>query len=321
MTTTRSPATAVQRWIARSLKQDPPRAKSLVMTVFGDAITPYGGAVWLGSLIALLAPLRISERLVRTAVFRLVEEGWLEASRNGRRSQYRLSAQAEQRFLRAHQRIYAPVAQRWDGQWTLVLTSAALGRSERQALKKALLWEGYGELAPGVLARPGGDDAVLADVLRRHGADGKLRVMHARDAALPVAADLGSALEDCWPLHEVRRAYRQFQRVHAPLLEALDKINSAAPSATLAEVEAFCARTLLVHAYRRVQLHDPQLPLALLGEDWPAQAAYQLCRDIDAKLSRAAERHIASTLAAEEGVVPPSAAKAAMAAKAVKRFA
>ncbi len=312
---TRPPATAVQRWIARALKQDPPRAKSLVMTVFGDAITPYGGAVWLGSLIALLAPLGISERLVRTAVFRLVEEGWLEASRAGRRSQYRLSAQAERRFLRAHQRIYAPVAQHWDGQWTLVLTGAALGRSERLALKKALLWEGYGELAPGVLARPGGDDAVLTEVLQQHGADGKLRVMRARDAALPVSADLGSALEDCWPLQEVRGAYRQFQRVHAPLREALDTLNAAAPSATLAAVDAFCARTLLVHAYRRVQLHDPQLPMALLGKDWPAQAAYQLCRDIDASVARAAERHIASTLAAEGDDAPVRAMKTA------KRFA
>lgn len=301
----RPTATAVQRWIARSLKQDPPRAKSLVMTVFGDAIAPYGGSAWLGSLIALLAPLGISERLVRTAVFRLVDEGWLEASRSGRRSQYRLSAQAERRFLRAHQRVYAPVAQPWDGQWTLVLADAGqLERSERLALKKALVWEGYGELAPGVLARPGGDEAALADALMQQAAQGKVRVMRARDAGLPVAADLGSALEACWPLDEVRRAYRQFQRSHLPLLEALYEL--AAP---IDAAEAFCARTLLVHAYRRVQLHDPQLPLALLGEGWPAQDAYQLCRDIYSKVTRAAERHIASTLAAEEEQAPVLAPK------------
>ncbi len=296
-----SPATALQRWIAKSLKQDPPRAKSLVMTVFGDAITPYGGAAWLGSLIALLAPLGISERLVRTAVFRLVEEGWLEASRSGRRSQYRLSAQAEQRFLRAHQRVYAPVEQPWDGLWTLVLAdTGALARGERNALKKALAWEGYGELAPGVLAWPGRDEAALADALVQHGAQGKVRVMRAQDAGLPVAKDLGSALADCWPLDEVRRAYRQFQRAHQPLLDALQALSPTAIDAA----DAFCARTLLVHAYRRVQLHDPQLPLSLLGQDWPAQAAYQLSRDIYGKVTRVAERHITSTLAAGEGDAP-----------------
>ncbi len=300
-----SPSTALQRWITRSLKQDPPRAKSLVMTVFGDAITPYGGTAWLGSLITLLAPLGISERLVRTAVFRLVEEGWLEASRSGRRSQYRLSAQAEHRFLRAHQRVYAPVAQVWDGHWTLVLADGgALARGERLALKRALAWEGYGELAPGLLARPGGDEAVLADVLVQNGAQGKIRVMRATDAGLPVAAELGAVLKDCWPLDEVRRAYRQFQRMHLPLLEALETADKPASPPAIDAREAFCARTLLVHAYRRVQLHDPQLPLALLGEDWPAQAAYQLSRDIYGKVARAAERHIASALAAEEETAP-----------------
>ncbi len=310
---TRPTNSAVQRWIARSLKQDPPRAKSLVMTVFGDAITPYGGSAWLGSLIGLLEPLGISERLVRTAVFRLVDEGWLEASRSGRRSQYKLSAQAEQRFLRAHQRVYAPVAQTWDGRWTLVLADPdALARSERLTLKKAMAWEGYGELAPGVLARPGGDEAALADALVRQGAQGKVRVLRATDASLPVAADLGSTLEDCWPLDDVRRAYRQFQRMHLPLQEALE---ACVPPAVVDAKEAFCARTLLVHAYRRVQLQDPQLPLALLGEDWPAQQAYQLCSAIYGKVARAAERHIASMLAAEEEAAPVLAPRFA------KRFA
>jgi phenylacetic acid degradation operon negative regulatory protein len=297
-----SPVTALQRWIARSLKQDPPRAKSLVMTVFGDAITPYGGSAWLGSLIALLAPLGISERLVRTAVFRLVEEGWLEASRSGRRSQYRLSAQAEQRFLRALQRVYAPVTQAWDGQWTLVLAdTGALGRSERLALKKALAWEGYGELAPGVLARPGGDEDALADVLLRLSVQGKVAVMRASDAGLPVTASLRSALPACWPLDEMRRAWRQFQRMHQPLREALAGL---APPAAIDAADAFSVRTLLIHAYRRAQLHDPQLPLVLLGDDWPAEAAYQLCRDVYGKVARAAERHITRTLAAEEDEAP-----------------
>ncbi len=297
------PTPDLQRWIARSLKQDPPRAKSLVMTVFGDAIAPYGGSVWLGSLIALLAPLGISERLVRTAVYRLVDEGWLEASRSGRRSQYRLSAQAEQRFLRAHQRVYAPIARPWDGSWTLVLPDAAtIDRSEKLALKKALGWEGYGELSGGVLARPGSDDEALSDVLaeaiHRCGAHGKVMVMRAQAADLPFVAEPAAVVKAGWPLDELRAAYRRYTREHQPLLEAL------ASTAAIEPHEAFCARTLLVHGYRRVQLHDPQLPLALLDEDWPAPAASALFRAAYTKLARAAERHIAGTLAAEDGEAP-----------------
>jgi hypothetical protein len=55
------------------------KAGSVIVTAFGDAIAPRGGVLWLGSLIQLLAPLGINERLVRTAAFRLVKEDWLVA--------------------------------------------------------------------------------------------------------------------------------------------------------------------------------------------------------------------------------------------------
>jgi phenylacetic acid degradation operon negative regulatory protein len=42
------------------LKADPPRAKSLIVTVWGDALAPHGGAVWLAGLIRLMAPFAIS---------------------------------------------------------------------------------------------------------------------------------------------------------------------------------------------------------------------------------------------------------------------
>jgi phenylacetic acid degradation operon negative regulatory protein len=48
-----------------------PRAKSLLVTVWGDAIAPHGAGIWLGSLIQLVAPLGLNERLVRTSVLRL----------------------------------------------------------------------------------------------------------------------------------------------------------------------------------------------------------------------------------------------------------
>ena len=39
-------------------------------------------------------------------------------------------------------------------------------------------------------------------------------------------------------------------------------------------------RTLLIHAYRRVQLHDPMLPLDLLPQPWPGSDAYALAQAI-----------------------------------------
>ena len=69
----------------------PLRAGSLLTSVFGDAIAPRGGAVWLGSLINVLEPFGINQRLVRTSVFRLAKEGWLRSEQIGRRSYYSLT--------------------------------------------------------------------------------------------------------------------------------------------------------------------------------------------------------------------------------------
>jgi len=46
----------------------------------------------------LVRPFGISDRLVRTSVFRLAEEGWLDAQRDGRRSRYTLNPRSAARF-------------------------------------------------------------------------------------------------------------------------------------------------------------------------------------------------------------------------------
>lgn len=296
-------APAIQEWIFRFLQQDPLRAKSVVMTVFGDAITPRGGTVWLGSLIALLAPLGISDRLVRTSVFRLAEEGWLEASRSGRRSQYRLTAQGEKRFTRAHQRIYAPQPPNWNGRWTLVMTAPdIISGSERTALKKELLWEGFGQIAAGLYAHPGGKDEALAELLSRTGAAGKVFVMDAAGIAELSSRPLTDLLAHCWDLDKVMHDYRQFIAHFAPLQTLLGQQDQ--PDAQ----QAFAIRTLLIHAFRRVQLHDPQLPVQLLNKDWPGATAYDLCRSLYRLCSTQADLHVSATLAAEQAEVPQLAA-------------
>jgi phenylacetic acid degradation operon negative regulatory protein len=57
-----------------------------------------------------------------------------------------------------------------------------------------------------------------------------------------------------------------------------------------------------------VTLHDPQLPSALLPADWPAAAAYSLCRDFYILAQEHAERHLETTLETEQGPLPPAAA-------------
>src|SRR5258705_13659139 len=60
--------------IVEQLKREPSRTGSIVITVFGDAIVPRGGSVWLGTLLEFFKGLDIDSGVVRTAMSRL--SGW-----------------------------------------------------------------------------------------------------------------------------------------------------------------------------------------------------------------------------------------------------
>lgn len=285
-------------WIAHVLATDPPRHKSLVMTVCGDAIAPHGGAFWLGSMIELLAPLGVAERLVRTSVFRLVQEGWLTASREGRRSRYALEPAALPRFERANRRIYAAPGLDWDGKWTFVLApNGSIDSELRAQLRKELEWEGFAMLATGVMAHPAPERDTLREILARCRAEGK--VFACEVAGLPglEARPLPELVRDCWSLEGVIGGYRGFIKTFAPLPELLG-------NGDVTPREAFAMRTLLIHAYRRVQLHDPMLPLALLPHPWPGAEAYALAAAIYRQCQARAEEHLLAMLRREDAATP-----------------
>ena len=105
--------TAAAELVARFRRQRPLRGGSLIVTIFGDSIMPRGGAVALGSLIALTAPFGLNERLVRTATARLAQDGWLEGHRAGKLSEYHLSRDGRERFAEATRRIYSAPDTEW----------------------------------------------------------------------------------------------------------------------------------------------------------------------------------------------------------------
>ncbi|HEV7813985.1 MAG TPA: phenylacetic acid degradation operon negative regulatory protein PaaX [Janthinobacterium sp.] len=293
----------ISQWISQFVESEPPRSKSLVMTIFGDAIVPHGGEVWLGSLIDLLAPFGVNGRLLRTSVFRLAQEGWLAAQRDGRRSSYAIAPDALPRFLRAYRRIYAPLAVHWDGSWTIVMgVGAVIDAARRAALRKELLWEGYGMIAPGIAGHPACDAGVLEEIQARCGVRGKLYICRATELAGVSKRPLRELVGDGWDLSGVIAGYERFLARFQPLAALLRAEAEIVPQ------QAFVMRTLLVHAYRRVQLHDPHLPVELLPEPWPGAAAYELAREVYRLVQAAAERHILATLRHEDGQAPPAEA-------------
>jgi len=299
-----APRLAIDRWIRRELARAPLKAKSLVVTVRGDAIAPHGGAVWLSGLIRLLAPLGLNERLVRTSVYRLARDGWLSAQPDGRRSLYRLTALGLTRFEHAYRRIYAPPAAAWDGTWDVVLApAAALTARTRRELRKELRWEGFGALSPGVFVRPAGAMApgALADVLSELKLQQRVAVLSGRDAPGLGARSLQAYRRECWNLAGIAAEYRRFLDRFDAVIGHFRRDGGVDPE------RCFVVRSLLIHAFRRVTLHDPQLPAQLLPPRWPAAAAYALCRDFYRLTQHRAEQHLLSTLATRGGKLPPAA--------------
>jgi phenylacetic acid degradation operon negative regulatory protein len=286
-------------WISRFLATDPPRSKSLVMTTFGDAIAPHGARLWLGSLIELVMPMGATDRLVRTSVFRLVQEGWLVANREGRRSSYALLPEARPRFERANRRIYAPPGLDWDGCWTIVMApNGSIAAPLRAAVRKELEWEGYAMLAPGLLAHPAADAPTLADILERVKGTGKIFVCSAAELPGSGSRPLGELVQEGWDLSAVVADYRRFIAEFTPLLATLREEAAITPQA------AFVVRSLLIHAYRRVQLHDPMLPLDLLPQPWPGSEAYALAQAIYRLTWEGAEAHLMDVLRKEDADAP-----------------
>ncbi|MDQ6917518.1 MAG: phenylacetic acid degradation operon negative regulatory protein PaaX [Pseudomonadota bacterium] len=292
------PDPRVDRWIRRTLATVSPKAKSLVVTVWGDSIAPHGAAVWLGDLIALLDPFGINERLVRTSVFRLAQEGWLTARQDGRRSMYRLTPLGQRRFEHAYRRIYAPPAtDPWDGEWHLVIVPpAAMNESARRELRKELGWDGFGMLGPGLFGRPSrpGNEVAVRETTRALHIEARVAVVTAR--ALPHGpahrtASIAALSEGCWDLKGVAAGYRDFVARFRSVGRALDAGADPTPQ------QCFVLRTLLIHEFRRVTLHDPQLPDQLLPSDWPEAAAYALCRELYRSTHLPAERHLSTMLA------------------------
>jgi phenylacetic acid degradation operon negative regulatory protein len=271
--------------IVDQLKREPSRTGSIVITVFGDAIMPRGGSVWLGTLLEFFKTLDIDSGVVRTAMSRLAADGWLERNKVGRNSFYRLAQKGWQTFDTAAKHIYNPKPADWTGRFELLLIANAADRdASREALKDA----GFGSPLPGVWIAPSGVP---------------VPEQAAQAIRLEVSAEDDSGrrlLSESWPLDRTADAYLKFMKTFEPLRGWIGRRER------LSDADAFTARILLIHHYRRVVLRDPLLPAALLPRDWPGRAARQLCGEIFQGLLEPSERWLDQNGSNEGGPLPPA---------------
>jgi phenylacetic acid degradation operon negative regulatory protein len=269
--------------IVDQLKREPSRTGSIIITVFGDAIVPRGGSVWLGTLLEFFKALDIDGGVVRTAMSRLAADGWFEREKVGRNSFYRLVKKGRQTFDTATRHIYDSPPSDWTGRFELLLIGNGWDRdASREALRNA----GFGSPLPGVWVAPSG-------VPVPEEAAGAIR--------LEVSAEDDSGrrlLSESWPLQRTADAYLKFMKTFEPLRGWIGRREM------LADADAFVARILLIHHYRRVVLRDPLLPTSLLPGDWPGRAARKLCGEIYRGLLPSSEQWLDQHGSNETGPLP-----------------
>jgi phenylacetic acid degradation operon negative regulatory protein len=288
--------TACRRLIKEYRSRPTLRSGSLITTVFGDAIAPRGGNVWLGSLIKVMSDFGVSERLVRTSVFRLVKGGWLQSEQIGRRSYYSLSDDGRERFAQATHKIYGAPATDWDGQWCLLLLSA-LDTAGKDAVRKECGWLGFGALSANVLAHPTPDLADLDVTIQRLNIADSIVVLNGQ--TVRNESGMRRLAHASWNLADLDERYGLFVMMFSPVMRALR--DDAQPT----DKTAFLARTLLIQEYRKILLRDPMLPAELLPADWRGATAYQLCRNLYQVLHVAADRYMTQSLETAAGPLPP----------------
>ena len=262
-----------------------------MVSIFGDAIAPHGGAIRLKNLIELLGPFEVNERLVRTSVFRLVKEDWLEAIRNGRESSYRLTRTGLRRLEHAYEKVYRRPAAAWDGTWTFVLIpNEHLTVPRRLQLKQELEWEGVRQLTPHLFAHPMIGAEALNEIFDRSGVRGKvISFTGARTdkAGMGVIREL---VNGSWSLRPVAAAYQVFLRNFGKLQPMLSHERALSGWRSLA------IRVLLIHSFRRIVLHDPLLPKALLPAPWIGDDAFHLAGEIYRICLPASEHYLCERL-------------------------
>ena len=300
-------STPIQQRLQAFRDQKRVQATSLIVTLFGDAVWPRGGRIWLGSLIRLLEPLGLSERLVRTSVFRLVKDDWLVTHAQGRRSDYALSPSGIQRSEEAARHIYASFSPLWDRRWRFVFVVGNLSTAQREKVRQSLFWQGFGAVSADCFVHPSADLNAAFDALQAEGLGEEtahLMPMLAAEARADVPLQGAQLVRKAWNLDQLAADYEQFADTYLPILVDLrrNRLTVVTPE------DAFLLRLLLIHDYRRLLLRDPELPDSLLPTHWPGQQARQTCKDLYRRLLKSSEQHLDEHLCWADGSVPPPVA-------------
>ncbi|GLY84719.1 PaaX family transcriptional regulator [Actinoallomurus iriomotensis] len=250
-------------------------ARSALFDLYGDHLRTRGRSAPIASLVRLLAALDIAAPAARTAVSRMVRQGWLSPVRLPQGRGYALTTKAVRRLDEAGRRIYRDAPDTWDGRWHLLVIQHIPDRARRDRLRAGLGYLGYAALDDTTWISPRAS-AELEPLFATEG-------VRAERFAAGYDGDVRGLVARAWDLDGLARAYERWIDEAAELL---------ATRPGEGDEEAFAVRSRLVHEWRKFLFRDPGLPATLLPDDWPGTRAARFFDEEAARLLPAASRFV-----------------------------
>lgn len=255
------------------------QARSALFDVYGDHLRARGSEAPVAAVVRMLEPVGIAAPAVRTAISRMVTQGWLEPVQLDGGRGYRTTERANRRLDETGDRVYRRHLPDWDGRWHLAFVSPPAGRAARTRLRADLTFVGYAELVDDVWVSPF-PRGELSSILERAGATARTARADRFDPE-PTGA---------WDLTGLRRAYAGWPDTAERLVGSHLGVHDDEDEA------AFAARFHLVHEWRKFLFADPGLPDQLLPDDWPGRDAAELFATEATRLKPGTDRFVARCL-------------------------
>ena len=267
----------------------PVHARSALFDLYGDHLLARGGCAPVAALIRALEPLGIRGPAARTAISRMVGQGWLEPVdlSPGQVPGYRLTHRARLRLEEAATRIYRTASGEWDGRWHVRVLAPVAERSRRERIRNQLRFLGMAPISDSTWVSP----HASAEVDQLRGEEELEVVCLTTTDAGPVPL-----LLEAFDLATLATAYDAWQAEATRLVGRL----GADPD----DRTAFVVRSELVHSWRKFLFTDPGLPAPLLPPDWPGLRAAAFFDQHADRLLPAASRFIDQCLTPTTAGVP-----------------
>ena len=260
------------------------KPRALILDLFGDYLRYVDAEGRLSHLTELLGAFDVAPPTVRVTLSRLRREGWFVTRREGRETVYTLTPEMLGVLDEGRDRIFTAPAESWVGSWTMVIYQMSESeRQERNQLRKALAWHGFGPLTTSTWIAPG-DLRKEARALVDESTDEQVDVLSCTSEGLEHDRELARR---CWDLDSLAREYVEFNDEHRHLVR---------PAKRAPGPGALVARTELISTYRHFPFRDPRLPPELRPEPWPGSEAYDIFRAAHNRLGPAARAHVSAVI-------------------------